>query len=250
MWRASRGARADRAAGARGRPADFEPVAFAAVGLGADAACFHFHDPELLPVGAVLKLCGRRVIYDVHEHFPLVAMVRPWVPERLRRPLARLVDWGERAIARYFVTAVVGVVEEQGDRFASRPFAVVKNYPRLEWYSPGCGELGPCALVHIGSLSEDRGGLFLLEIMRRTGQDPSAGSPLERRGVSLAGVAGAVLRSSGASGGWKSRYATVKSACHTTNWGRRLPRARLAWCQGRSRPRIWPPSCRPSSLNT
>ena len=106
------------------------------VGLGADAACFHFHDPELLPVGAVLKLCGRRVIYDVHEHFPLVAMVRPWVPERLRRPLARLVDWGERAIARYFVTAVVGVVEEQGDRFAKRPFAVVKNYPRLEWYSP------------------------------------------------------------------------------------------------------------------
>ncbi len=136
------------------------------VGLGANAACFHFHDPELLPVGAVLKLCGRRVIYDVHEHFPLVAMVRPWVPERLRRPLARLVDWGERVLARYFVTAVVGVVEEQEDRFAKRPFAVVKNYPRLEWYSPGCSELGPCALVHIGSLSEDRGGLFLLEIMR------------------------------------------------------------------------------------
>ena len=88
------------------------------------------------------------------------------MPERLRRPLSRLVDWGERAIARYFTTAVVGVVEEQGDRFASRPFAVVKNYPRLEWFSPGCGERGPCALVHIGSLSEDRGGLFLLEIMR------------------------------------------------------------------------------------
>ncbi len=139
------------------------------VGLGAKAACFHFHDPELLPVGAVLKLCGRRVIYDVHEHFPLVAMVRPWVPERLRRPLARLVDWGERLLARYFVTAVVGVVEEQGDRFASRPFAVVKNYPRLEWFSPG-GEVGPCSLVHIGSLSEDRGGLFLLEIMRELAQ--------------------------------------------------------------------------------
>ncbi len=136
------------------------------VGLSADADCFHFHDPELLPVGAVLKLCGRRVIYDVHEHFPLVAMVRPWVPQRLRRPLAWLVNWGERLLARYFVTAVVGVVEEQGDRFASRPFVAVKNYPRLEWFSPGCSRLGPCALVHIGSLSEDRGGLFLLEIMR------------------------------------------------------------------------------------
>lgn len=136
------------------------------VGLGADADCFHFHDPELLPVGAVLRLCGRRVIYDVHEHFPLVVLVRPWVPARLRRPLAQLVDWGERLLARYFVTAVVGVVAEQGERFAARPFAVVKNYPRLEWFSPGCGERGPCALVHIGSLSEDRGGLFLLEIMR------------------------------------------------------------------------------------
>ena len=136
------------------------------VGLRADADYFHFHDPELLPVGAVLRLCGRRVIYDVHEHFPLVVMVRPWVPSWLRRPFSRLVDWGERLLARYFVTAVVGVVEEQGDRFASRPFAVVKNFPRLEWFSPGCRELGPCALVHIGSLSEDRGGLFLLEIMR------------------------------------------------------------------------------------
>lgn len=136
------------------------------VGLRADADYFHFHDPELLPVGAVLRLCGRRVIYDVHEHFPLVVMVRPWVPSWLRRPFSRLVDWGERWLARYFVTAVVGVVEEQGERFASRPFAVVKNFPRLEWFAPGCRELGPCALVHIGSLSEDRGGLFLLEIMR------------------------------------------------------------------------------------
>lgn len=136
------------------------------VGLSSDADYFHFHDPELLPVGAVLRLCGRRVIYDVHEHFPLVVMVRPWVPSWLRRPFSRLVDWGERLLARYFVTAVVGVVEEQGDRFASRPFAVVKNYPRLEWFAPGGSALGPCELVHIGSLSEDRGGLFLLEIMR------------------------------------------------------------------------------------
>lgn len=135
------------------------------VGLSSDADYFHFHDPELLPVGAVLRLCGRRVIYDVHEHFPLVVMVRPWVPSWLRRPFSRLVDWGERLLARYFVTAVVGVVEEQGDRFASRPFAVVKNYPRLEWFAPGGSALGPCELVHIGSLSEDRGGLFLLEIM-------------------------------------------------------------------------------------
>ena len=135
------------------------------LGLAIGADCFHFHDPELLPVGAVLKLCGRRVVYDVHEHFPLVALVRLWVPVRMRRLLFCAVDAVERWMARH-LTAVVGVVEEQGERFAHRPFAVVKNYPRLECFPPGNGDSGAHDLVHIGSLSEDRGGLFLLEIMR------------------------------------------------------------------------------------
>ena len=134
-------------------------------GLATKADCYHFHDPELLLVGVALRLFGRRVVYDVHEHFPLVALVRPWVPARLRRVLAATVDIVERSLARH-LTAVVGVVEEQGQRFATRPFAVVKNYPRLECFAPGGKKDGPYSLVHIGSLSEDRGGLFLLEIMR------------------------------------------------------------------------------------
>lgn len=56
-------------------------------GLRTESDCYHFHDPELLPVGLALRLLGKRVIYDVHEHFPQVALVRAWVPGYLRRPL-------------------------------------------------------------------------------------------------------------------------------------------------------------------
>ena len=149
--------------GVGGRVANLWRLLQAGLATGAD--CFHFHDPELIPIGVLLRISGRRVVYDVHEHFPLVALVRPWVPGRLRRPLSIAVDLCERVLARYF-TAVVGVVEEQSDRFAKRPFAAVKNYPRLECFPPMCGEPGVFDLVHVGSLSEDRGGFFLLEIMR------------------------------------------------------------------------------------
>lgn len=139
-------------------------------GWGARAQIYHLHDPELLPVGLLLRLLGKEVFYDVHEHFPQVALVRSWVPRWLRRPLAALVDRAERFSARW-LSGVVGVVEEQGPRFRHRPFAAIKNFPRLEWFPPANGQArtGP-ELIHVGSLSEDRGAFFLLEIMHLLGQ--------------------------------------------------------------------------------
>jgi len=131
-----------------------------------DARCFHLHDPELLFVGLTLRLLGRRVVYDVHEHFPQAVMVRPWVPNRMRRGLSWLVDRFETAIASR-LDGVVGVVDEQAKRFSKRPFAAVKNYPRLECFSPPkeyCH--ARFELIHLGSLSAARGGFFLLEVAR------------------------------------------------------------------------------------
>ena len=150
----------------RGRLALQARLLAAALRAGADI--HHLHDPELLPLGCLLKALGRRVIYDVHEDFPAAALTRTWVPGLVRRPLSIAVDAAERLLAR-FLDGVVGVVEEQGARFRGRPFAAAGNYPRLEWF-PAPRERPEAAkaeLVHVGSLSRERGAQFLLEVLRQ-----------------------------------------------------------------------------------
>ncbi len=149
--------------------------------LDSDAHLVHFHDPELLPVGLALRLMGRRVVYDCHENFPQTAYVRRWVPKGLRRPLALVIDCVECGVAR-LLSGVLGVVDEQGSRFGHRPFVAVKNFPRLEWFKESVADtssrhdllpdsrLAPCELLHIGSLSYDRGSQFLLDVMSELGR--------------------------------------------------------------------------------
>ena len=55
-----------------------------------NADLYILHSPELLPLGILLKLLGKKVVYDAHEDLPRHILEKETVPKILRKPLSRL----------------------------------------------------------------------------------------------------------------------------------------------------------------
>ncbi|WP_010531626.1 glycosyltransferase [Lentibacillus jeotgali] len=64
--------------------------------LGADV--YHFHDPELLPVGWLLKKNHNTVIYDIHEDYTTSIMQKDY----LNRPIRKLTAAAYRYMEKFF----------------------------------------------------------------------------------------------------------------------------------------------------
>ena len=98
--------------------------------LDLDADIYHFHDPELIPVGLLLKFHGKRVIYDVHEDVPRQNLSKSYIPAAFRRPISLMIGVLEAFSARRF-DGVVTATPFINRRFLElRAITVnVNNYP-------------------------------------------------------------------------------------------------------------------------
>lgn len=98
--------------------------------LEIDADAYHFHDPELLPVGLLLKRKGKKVIYDVHEDVPEQVLSKEWIPAFLRHSISTLVKRIERFASSRF-DAVVTATPTINDRFKTynKNSVIIHNFP-------------------------------------------------------------------------------------------------------------------------
>ena len=90
-----------------------------------DAEVYHFHDPELIPVGLLLHMQGKPVIYDVHEDDVTAIRQKPYLPRALRPLLAAILGRMEACVARCFHIVVA-------EKYYTRRFpgaTTVLNYP-------------------------------------------------------------------------------------------------------------------------
>lgn len=98
--------------------------------LEIDADIYQIHDPELLRIIPVLKKHGKKVIFDSHENFPGVLMIKEWMPRFMRKPFSNLYVLYEKKCLKYCdaLISVTPDIVERLSKIGPKAF-LVTNYP-------------------------------------------------------------------------------------------------------------------------
>ncbi len=140
------------------------------------ADIYHFHDPELIPVGLVLKLLkpSAAVVYDVHEDYPAMMKVKHWIPSFIR-PIVAGTASVVNAVAGMFLDGIVTAdpsVQKDFLRVARKKTLVFYNFPELSMFTSSSNAPSEVQadLVYVGGISERAGTFVLLDALSLLGQ--------------------------------------------------------------------------------
>lgn len=168
-----------------------------------DADLYHFHDPELLFVGLMLRWAGKRVVYDAHEDAPRQMLHKQYMSAGVRRAASAATEMVENFVVPR-LSAVVAATPTIQRRFARRNSntVVVNNYPLLEELAQPAGEewqrgRGPDA-GYVGGISLQRGAATMVDAMALVGA--KCGARLQLAGRFLSAVEEEAV---GARPGWQ-----------------------------------------------
>ncbi len=135
------------------------------------ADIIHFHDAEMLITLPLAKLWwGRsKFVYDVHEDFGNLMLVRDWLPSWMKPVVRVLTDTVEKGLAS-LADAIVGVTPPLADKFRHRNRIVAYNYPAKEFFDRATkakqqSQNRDFDLVHLGTLNLRRA-IFLADVIK------------------------------------------------------------------------------------
>ena len=152
-----------------------------------ESAVFHIHDPELIPLGVVLRIGGHSVVYDAHEDLPVQIANKRWLP----RPFRLVAVLAARAflpMALRFFDRVVVATPPIGRQFPRLNTVLVQNFPLLSEFDPVIRTPyadRPRNLAYVGAITDIRGGREMLSLIERLGERMGArlllGGPFQDR---------------------------------------------------------------------
>lgn len=137
--------------------------------LKLDCDIYHFHDPELLPYGLLLKKKGKKVIFDSHEYTPGQILDKKWIPGPLRRIVSEAYKRYETRVVGKIdgvITATPFIAEQFAQR--ARRAVDIRNYPILDDIENGDKPVSKRDNVacYAGGINEGRGEKVMLEAMK------------------------------------------------------------------------------------
>jgi glycosyltransferase involved in cell wall biosynthesis len=122
-----------------------------------NADIYQFHHPDLIPAGLLLKLSGKKVIYDTREFYPDKILSMRWIPTKLRPTISTAFALYERITSAVWDHVIVAD-RYSARAFTGRPISVVPNYPLLTSVERVANKQhNKRKLIYVGGLSEERG---------------------------------------------------------------------------------------------
>ena len=125
-------------------------------GVFGGARMVHFHDPELIWIGLVLKLFGKRVVYDVHEDLQAVVQIRSWIPHPLKNIIGFLAHSVE-LLGQWSFDGLILAEDSYLNNFSRNDrIVVVRNFVRVS-DQPLKIDIGKKNVFYAGSVTIARG---------------------------------------------------------------------------------------------
>lgn len=145
------------------------------IALRQRADVYHFHEPELLPVGVLLKLLAKaKIIYDVHENVPKQILNKEWLPLWTRKPVSVVYEIVER-VCLPFIDIIVIAEDSYIENYRGRENVIaIHNYPTSSFLtkiahtdkSSGEDSVRDFRVTYVGGITKLRGALELIEALR------------------------------------------------------------------------------------
>jgi glycosyltransferase involved in cell wall biosynthesis len=128
--------------------------------LALDAQIYHFHDPELIPVGLLLKRKGKIVVFDSHEDYTSDILHKQYIPVFFRHLISKFYQSLESYSAKRFDAVVTATpkIREIFEAYGTPKVVDINNYPLLNELFDVTDWAGKTIdAIFIGAISSVRG---------------------------------------------------------------------------------------------
>lgn len=130
--------------------------------LETDSTIYHLHDPELLPYALLLKLRGKKVIFDSHERYTYQIRCKPYLPKLVSSLLSSVYSFIERIVLNEIDAVIFPCLIDNKNPFEGmcKRVSIISNAAVLgEFYDLYDSRIKKNSnqICYVGSISETRG---------------------------------------------------------------------------------------------
>jgi len=135
-----------------------------------NADVYHFHDPELMPLGFWLRLKGKKVVIDIHENTPASLLSKPYLKNKIvKYTISVLIDLTEKFFVNFY-SLIITARPDISDRFKRHKPVTLRNFPLLPDYEDipdiDIKKRGK-AFIYVGGISLIRGIIQLIDAFEK-----------------------------------------------------------------------------------